>query len=746
MEPAVLTQAERRKQVRLRARPDLQATPQRYEGKQCHVLKDPVSLKYYRFNEQEYFVFQLLDGKNTLDDVQKRFEEQFRPNRLTLEDLESFARQLVTSGLVHHESPNAGKHLFDRRKKQRRMKKLATFTNILYLKIPVFDPDRLLTWMFKYLSWIFTYWFMFLSVGVMLAAVVLVTLKFNVFWEKLPAYNEFFRFRTLLYMWLALGVVKVIHEFGHGLSCKAFRGECHEMGILLMCFSPALYCNVTDSWTVADKWKRIIISFAGIYVELIIASIATFVWWYSAPFPFVNNVALCIMVLCSVTTFLFNANPLMRFDGYYILADWLEVPNLRERANRYLSNQAQDICLGIEVQPEPYMAPSRKLLFLTYAIVSYFYRWIVTFSIVWFLAGWLKPYKLETLSMMLAGMAVFSMIFWPMFRLFRGIKQRGRLPDMKRQRVAITSIILVISLAIFFLLPLPVSRVREKGFVQVQERNMERVFLKESGFLESCEVRDGQAIQAGQVIARYSNPELDFELAKIRSNLDETIGRIEALQGTLTLLRNDTMGTRAQYEAELAEQRKKVEGLQRSERALIDRLSSMAEVKSPRAGVVMSPPKREDIYKFWDKSQSNAICTVGDPTKLRVLVPVTPLDYVRMQENLNKQNRLEVSIHIPGRSDRLFHGFVNKLPETHATDVPVALTSKGGGSLATKPATDPNVNEPLVQTYLVPIEIIDFDPSFLPGELVSVKVHMTWKSAAWWVWQTLASSLDWGLL
>ena len=125
------------------------------------------------------------------------------------------------------------------------------------------------------------------------------------------------------------------------------------MGFLIMCFSPAMYCNVTDAWTLANKWQRIIISFAGIYVELIIAAIATFVWWYTPHLPVVNNIALCLMVLCSISTFVFNANPLMRFDGYYILADWLEVPNLRERSNRYISRLTMQYALGIEVQRSP---------------------------------------------------------------------------------------------------------------------------------------------------------------------------------------------------------------------------------------------------------------------------------------------------------------------------------------------------------------------------------------------------------
>src|SRR5438552_13278749 len=255
------------------------------------------------------------------------------------------------------------------------------------MKIPVFDPDRILTWMFKYLLWIFTTPFLIVSILFMLSAATHVALHFETFYAKLPAYQEFFTWNSVLYMWISLGVVKVIHEFGHGLSCKAFKGECHEMGFLFMCLSPALYCNVTDAWTLADKWKRIIISFAGIYVEMIIAAAAPFVWWYTAAYPVVNNIALAVMVLCSVSTVVFNANPLMRFDGYYMLADWMEIPNLREKSNRLLKNIACEHGLGMEVQPEPYMEFWRMVMFVIFAIVSYIYRWVVTFSILFFLSN-----------------------------------------------------------------------------------------------------------------------------------------------------------------------------------------------------------------------------------------------------------------------------------------------------------------------------------------------------------------------
>src|SRR5438477_2996875 len=142
---------ERRKHVRLRVRPDLDITPQKYEGRTYYVIKDPVSLRYYRFKEQEHFLIKLMDGTHTLDDAQKAFEDRFRPDRLTLEDLEHFGQQLLTAGLVQNESPNAGTLLFDRRKKRRKMELIQRFTNILYIKIPVIDPDRLLRHMIKYL-------------------------------------------------------------------------------------------------------------------------------------------------------------------------------------------------------------------------------------------------------------------------------------------------------------------------------------------------------------------------------------------------------------------------------------------------------------------------------------------------------------------------------------------------------------------------------------------------------------------
>jgi putative peptide zinc metalloprotease protein len=751
MDPTFIPTAERRKQVKLRVRADLSITEQRYEGRLCQVVKDPVSLKYYRFNQQEYYVFERLNGGNTLEEIRKDFEKRFAPDRLTLEDLEGFARQLVTAGLVQHESPNAGRELFEKRRKQRRTKRLATVTNILYIKLPVFDPDRLLTKMIHPLWWIFTQLFLWASVLLMISAGLFVLFHYKTFYEKLPAYHEFFAFRTMLYMWIALGVVKVIHEFGHGLSCKAFGGESHEMGFLFMCFSPALYCNVTDSWTVADKWKRITISFAGIWVELIIASLATYVWWYSPAWPFVNNVAMCLMVLCSVSTFVFNANPLMRFDGYYILADWLEVPNLRERSNRFLTNLMQEKALGIEVQPEAYMAPGRKWLFVIYAIGSFVYRWFVTVSILFFLAKWLKPYKLETLSMLLAIGALASLLFWPAYRFVKSVRQRGRLPDMKRKRVVVSAVIVGAILAVFFFMPLPVSRVREVGLVQVSEGHREPVHVSDTAILTEVMVHDGQRVEKGMDLARFRSPQLEFERQQYEKQRDAAAELMKAIRARLAAAAGDP-AVKAKLGAELLDAGAEWNKNQNLLRVKQQQIAESEVVKAPRAGMVMGSPKPDDVLRMWDKSEGQPVCTIGDPQKLRILVPVGAVHYRELRVNLERARaehpddpHLEVSILPFRRSDREFTGRVTKLPDTDEKNVPIQLTSRGGGDVATKPGGDPNVHQPLVQTYLIPVEVEDPDETLTPGTLATVKIHLQWKPAAWWAWRSMASALDVGL-
>ncbi len=734
---AAVSDLERRKKVRVRLRPDLAINSQKYEGRTYFVVKDPVSLRYYRFKEHEKFLLDLMDGKHTLDDAQKEFEQRFRPERLTLEDLEAFASQLLGAGLAQNESPAAGKQLFDRYKKRQRKKFWSSFLNILYIKIPIYDPDRVLTRMLPPLRFIFTLWFLFLSIVVMLAALGLVASHWNTFMEKLPTREQFFTFNTLIYMWVALGAVKVIHEFGHGLSCKAFGGEVHEMGALFLVFSPCLYCNVSDAWTLPSKWKRIVISAAGIYVELLIASLATFVWWWTESGGFLNSLAMSLMVVCSVSTVIFNANPLMRFDGYYVLADWLEIPNLRDRSNKFLQSLAMQHCLGIEVPPERYMTRSRQVLFVVYAITSYIYRWVITFGILYFMYTFLKPYKLGTISFLLGTGAVASMVGYPIYRLIKGVRRRGRLPDMKPVRVWICVSIIVLLVLGFFLVPFR-YRVKGLALVQVEPAESKKVVITDEGcYLTELRVQDGDKVQAGDQLAILENPELESALRFNQKRQSLHQARKAALRAQFaTTGVPDPRGDYRLIEYEL-------DNLRKQEKELKDRKERLV-LRAPRDGVVMKLLRKEELNKLQEKGV--ILCEVGDERALRAVTLVEPSEVTLVK------NGSAAWVRIHGLDYNYWPAQVSEISAVEAKEVPPQLSNKAGGDVPTQQDPQSKVEKPQTQHYLIAVSI-NLDEmrdarmrrAIQPGVMGRVKIEAEPQTLYRRLHRYLATTFGWGL-
>ncbi|MCS7016529.1 MAG: HlyD family efflux transporter periplasmic adaptor subunit [Gemmatales bacterium] len=730
--PAAVHEVERRKQVRVKLRPDLVVTEQRYEGRTYYVVKDPVSLRYYRFREPEYFLMQLMDGHHTLEDARQRFEARYRPQRLTLEELEQFASQLMETGLALNDMPGSGKAMFQRFRKRRRQTLLRILTNILYIQIPVIDPDRLLDRMIPYVRFIFTLPFFMFSVAFVMAAILLVASHWDTFLARLPAYHEFFSFKTVLYAWVSLGLIKVIHEFGHGLSCKRFGGEVHEMGFLFLCLSPCLYCNVTDAWLLPNKWHRIIIGAAGIYVEVMIAAICTFIWWWAEPNTLLSNLCLTIMVLCSISTVVFNGNPLMRFDGYYVLADWLEIPNLRERSNRYLTNLAMQYCLGIEVPPEPYqMSLGRKILFVTYAITSYLYRWFVTFVILIFLYTFLKPYKLGVISFILGTGALASLVGYPTYRLIRAVKRRGRLPDMKPVRVSITGVIALMALLSVFLIPFPL-RVKGLALVQVEPQARAKVVAAEEGsFLEELSVEDGQVVRRGDVIARLKNPDLltkmELNYASRRAYQEQRADLLAQLvsQPQADALRHEL----ARLESELAQ-------LEHEARELLIRLDRLI-LRAPRDGKIAQLLPRSELGKLLEPG--TLICEVIDDRALSAILLVEPQDRALVVEGQ------KAWIRIHGLGYNYWRGTVSEIAAVEAKDVPPQLSNKAGGEIPTQEDPEQKVLKPQRQHYLVSVRFDEVADCMHPGVLGRVKIDVGNYTLYWRVRRYLATMFNIGL-
>jgi putative peptide zinc metalloprotease protein len=727
---------ERRKKVRVRLRPDLEIAPHKYEGRTFYVVKDPVALRYYRFKEHERYLLGFMDGSHTLDDAQKAFEQRFRPERLTLEDLEAFTSQLLQAGLAQNETAGAGKQLFTRYKKRRNKKLMQSFMNVMYIKIPVFDPDKLLEKMVPWFGFIFTKFFLLLSIGLMIGAVMLVTTHWNTFVSKLPAYHEFFTFKTVAYLWVALGAVKIIHEFGHGLSCKTFGGEVHEMGLLFLVFSPCLYCNVSDAWTLPNKWHRIIISAAGIYVELLIAAVATFIWWGTDNGTFANNLCMSLMVVCSISTFVFNANPLMRFDGYYVLADWLEIPNLREKSNKFLGEVVQEHCLGIEIPPQPYMTRGRQVLFITYAIVSWIYRWIITFSILVFMYTFLEPYKLGAISFLLGTVSVVAMIGVPIYKLGKSIHRRGRLPDMKPVRVAITVGITVAVLACIMFIPFPLS-VKAVTMIQPDPVNQRSVVVQDEGnFLAELFVKDGEHVKAGQPVARFENVALTVKLEETLKEIPLVKKKIQAL-----IQQQQESGINSgPITSQLVKARGELDKLEHAQQLLRSQQERLM-LRAPMDGIVMRLVQREQLGML--APIGTEICTVADTSRLRAIFLVSPAD----KDLIDVGDEAYIRIH--GRGYNYWKAHITQIATSETKEIPIQLSTKSSGDVPTESkqdeATGRQVERPQSQVFTVTAELDEFDDAIHPGVMGRVKVVVPNRTLAWRFYRYLNSTFNWWL-
>ena len=284
----------------IRMRPDLTARKQQYLGKTYIVLKEPIGLNYYRFQEEEYAILNMLDGNTSLDEIKERFEDEFPPQKITVEELQQFLGMLHRSGLVIADLPGQGYQLRKRRDERRRKELLGAATNILCIRFKGFDPERFLNWLYPKVCWFFTPAVLVTILLLAMAAGSLVIVEFETFQSRLPGFYQFFNFHNGLWLMATLGIIKVIHEFGHGLSCKHFGGECHEMGVMILVLTPCLYCNVSDSWMLPNKWHRAIIGAAGIIVEVAMASVATFLWWFSEPGTFWSNLFLNVMFIAGL--------------------------------------------------------------------------------------------------------------------------------------------------------------------------------------------------------------------------------------------------------------------------------------------------------------------------------------------------------------------------------------------------------------------------------------------------------------
>jgi putative peptide zinc metalloprotease protein len=311
---------------------------------------------------------------------------------------------------------------------------------------------------------------------------------------------------------------------------------------------------------------------------------------------------------------------------------------------------------------------------------------------------------------------------------------------MKPRRIAVTAGLLVAGLLCFFLMPLPISRDRQTGLVEVRPEALEPVFVQTPGILQRLHVRDGQRVQAGDLLAEFRNLDLETLRAEALAEHDIQDVQVRALREMAAATADPR--ERARLEAVVA--RTFGERTRSTRQAEVyEKMARHLQLRAPRAGVVLGLPRIDEVGKYWEKDARTPFCTIGDPSCLWVRVPVSPADYRLLQED---RAELDVSIRFPGRTGHTWTGRLADLPESEAREVPLALTQKGGGPLAVKPGALPHAYVPQSQQYLVAIALLDPDRANCPGTLAPVVIRCRWRTAAWWVWRGLASTFDLGLV
>lgn len=332
--------------LRLRLRPDLELQSRGTGGRRRRVLRDPLTRRHFLFQEEEYALATLLDGERSVAEIGRQFERDWPLHRFGAARFQAFVARLHRDGLLLDDSPGQARVLRTRRRRRRRNAWLHAPGQLLAIRLPGVNPQRFLNAAYPWVRWCFSPIAVLLTCALMATALVLVLLHPAEVHQRLPDLQSWLQPRQLWLVAAVLAGAKLLHELGHAFACKHFGGECREMGLLLLVFTPCLYCDVSDAWMIPNRWRRAAVDAAGMYVEGALAAASTLVWWNSEP-GWLNRICLMVMGVCGVSTLVFNGNPLLRYDGYFILSDVLDVPNLWQRSRAAVQSTAARWCLGM---------------------------------------------------------------------------------------------------------------------------------------------------------------------------------------------------------------------------------------------------------------------------------------------------------------------------------------------------------------------------------------------------------------
>lgn len=623
-----------------------------YRGQVWYVLQDRSSGRFHRFSPVANLVIGLMDGKRSLREIWDIACTRLGDDAPTQDEVINVLASLHRADVLQSDAHPDIRELHERNVRHERMKLKQYLQNPLSLRFPLFDPDRLLNWMNPATRHLFGWsgavlWILLAGWAAVLA---------GAHWNELTngISDQLFAAENLLLIALVFPAAKLIHEFAHAMAVKARGGEVHEMGVMLLVLMPIPYVDASASLAFREKRDRILVGAAGMLGELLLAALALFVWVNVEPGP-VRAIAYNVLVVAGVSTLVFNANPLLRFDGYYMLSDLLEIPNLGQRANAHLGYLVRRYLLGVKNLVPGNDAPGERSWFVFYAIASFFYRLSITITIAILVA---EQYFI--VGVLLAIWALYSMLVLPVAKKIGYLFSAVELHGSRARALATTGLLAAIVTAIVVWLPAP-SWTRTEGVAIAPEQA--RVRAATDGFVKAVLARPNSSVHRGDPLIETEDPEMVARVEILAAQLKEQRARYTAAHDDrvqMNIIRE-----------EIAHIESRLDEAQARARDLL--------IRSPGEGIFVMADAGDAPGRFVRRGELLGYVMDYSNLAVQVVVPQGDVDLVR------KMTR-RVELRPVERIPEILPAFVKRVVPAATDQLPsLALSSQGGGEVALDP-------------------------------------------------------------
>ena len=644
----------------------------RYRGQTWYVLEDRASQRFHRFTPQAHLLIGLMDGHRTVRELWEIAFERLGDESPTQDEVIQLLSQLHASDVLQCDVTPDAAEVLERYERLQRRRWLTRVSSLFSWRFPLVDPERFL----QATVWLVRPFFGWVGAALWLAVVVPAVVLTGVYWMDLTRdfMDRLFSAQTVLFLWLLFPVIKALHELGHAFATKAFGGEVHDMGVMLLVFTPVPYVDASSASAFRNKWQRILVGAAGMLVEVFLAALALYVW-LSAESGMVRVIAYNTVLIAGLSTILFNANPLLRYDGYYILADLLEIPNLRARSTAYLAYLCERYLFGRRDAEPPIATPGERAWFVVYAVASFVYRAFVVVAIVAFIAD-----RYFWLAMLFASATAFAWIGMPLAKGVRFLVTSPRLRRRRARALAVTGIAIAVVVWALGWAPVPYRTVIE-GVVWIPEESFVRAGTE--GFVERIVATPGARVSRGDVLILLRDPQARTRVEVLRARVRELDARY-AQQQPVDLVKAAIIQEQLYYAHE---------DLARA----LERASELT-IRSGADGTFVVTTPEDMPGRFVRKGEQLAYVVEPATVTIRAVVAQSAIDLVRFHTRGVEVRLAErLTDVVPALMRRVVPAASERLPTT-------ALGSEGGGQVVVDPR-DPKGVTAIQKLFQVDVEV-----------------------------------------